>query len=263
MDVSKLNLSRDVLKRIKRSALFHAYIISGGTSEGRRALAMEIAKAAVCSEPGENPCGHCSDCYKAENNIHPDIAVIARLEDKKEIVVDQMREIKADSAIMPNEAEKKVYIIDEAETMNGTAQNTMLKLLEEPPAHAHFLLLTENVKMFLPTVRSRCIELSITPEKEERSSSDEAENLFSILEKGDKFGLLSFAFANERMERETLRQLAADVRRMAAEKMREDKNAENRPELMHIAEVFWKIQQYTDRNVSAGHAMSLLLSEFA
>ena len=88
MDISKMQLSRAVLARIRRGSLFHAYIISGRTKEERMTLARAIAKATVCAVPGENPCGQCENCYKAERNIHPDIMVITKLEDKKELPVE-------------------------------------------------------------------------------------------------------------------------------------------------------------------------------
>ncbi len=263
MDISKMQLSRAVLSRIRRGSLFHAYIISGRTKEERMTLARAIAKATVCAVPGENPCGQCENCYKAERNIHPDIMVITKLEDKKEIIIDQIRKAISDTAVMPNEADKKVYIIDEADGLNPPAQNAMLKILEEPPHHVQFILLAENARALLPTVRSRCTELNITPERGSFQAESETRRILEMLLRRDSMEILRFAFSTEKLEREQLSELATEICRFASEEMKKDENASERKELLHIAEVFLKIQRYTEANVSSGHAMSLLLAEFA
>ena len=74
-----------------------------------------------------------------------------------------MRQLRADAYIRPNEADRKIYILENAQTMNPSAQNAMLKLLEEGPAYAAFLLLTDNAAALLPTVRSRCELLPLSP----------------------------------------------------------------------------------------------------
>lgn len=85
---------------------------------------------------------------------------------KREIMVDQVQRKAADASILPNEAERKVYVIHEAELMNESAQNAALKLLEEPPAWVVFILCTVNSERLLPTVRSRCTEISSGGEKQ-------------------------------------------------------------------------------------------------
>ena len=81
----------------------------------------------------------------------------------KPISVDQVRALRTDAYIRPNEGERKVYLLERAEQMNPSAQNAMLKLLEEGPSYAAFLLLAENSAALLQTVRSRCEELVLTP----------------------------------------------------------------------------------------------------
>ena len=118
--------------------LSHAYIITARAEEGF-AKAMELAAAMLCEGDGEKrPCGVCRHCKKSLRGIHPDVMLITRpLDDKgkmkKEIQVEQIRSMVSTALIMPNEAEKKVYIIRDAGAMNATAQNALLKLLEEPP----------------------------------------------------------------------------------------------------------------------------------
>ena len=121
-----------------------------------------LAAALVCDRRGGAlPCLSCAGCRKAEGGIHPDIVRVG--DDGKDISVAQVRALRADAYIRPNEAERKVYILENAQTMNASAQNAMLKLLEEGPAYAAFLLLTDNAAALLPTVRSRCEHLPLSP----------------------------------------------------------------------------------------------------
>ena len=78
--------------------------------------------------------------------------------------MDQIREMIGQAQIMPNEAPGKAFIVHEAETMNPNAQNALLKLLEEPPRGVVLILSTATPAMLLPTVRSRCVELSLNAE---------------------------------------------------------------------------------------------------
>lgn len=141
--------------------LSHAYLLSGPAGCGKRTLAGLLSQALVCSGAGEVPCGACDHCRKAVAGVHPDILRVGS--DGKDITVSQVREVRSDAYIRPNEAGRKVYILENAQTMNGSAQNALLKLLEEGPAYAAFLLLSDNAGAMLPTVRSRCELLTLSP----------------------------------------------------------------------------------------------------
>ena len=155
-------LKRQLELETARRGLSHAYILSGPAGSGKRTLAGLLAAALVCDRRGGAlPCLSCAGCRKAEGGIHPDIVRVG--DDGKDISVAQVRALRADAYIRPNEAERKVYILENAQTMNASAQNAMLKLLEEGPAYAAFLLLTDNAAALLPTVRSRCEHLPLSP----------------------------------------------------------------------------------------------------
>ena len=139
--------------------LSHAYILAGPSGTGKRTLGGVLSSALVCSGRGEPPCGHCPDCRKAGAGVHPDVIRIGL--DGKDISVSQIRELRADAYVRPNEAARKVYVLENAQTMNGSAQNALLKLLEDGPAYAAFLLLTDNAGNMLATVRSRCVLLRL------------------------------------------------------------------------------------------------------
>lgn len=157
-------LGNDRLKENLRAALTqgrvsHFYLISGPEGSGKKTLAKLLAAALVCA--GENrPCGNCPACRKALGGNHPDVITVDDPE-KKTVPVELIRQARADIYVRPNEAERKVYILPRGQDMMEPSQNALLKVLEEPPAYGVFLLLTDNPERLLPTIRSRCTELSM------------------------------------------------------------------------------------------------------
>lgn len=199
------------LKEEKAERLSHAYIISSASAETAYARAIQTAAMALCSGEGTKPCGACKNCLKIQKSIHPDIINISRLRDdkgkeKKFITVDQVRELKLDALIAPNEAARKVYIIREAEKMNPEAQNAALKLLEEPPAGVIFILCTDNAGALLTTVRSRCEEISCNdrPVAFEQEILELTEKYLGAVSKNDQLALAEFCFASEGIKPQTM-----------------------------------------------------------
>ena len=147
----------------------HSYLITGGSGDSRAALARRLTAAYLCQGElppgGSPPCGKCPPCRKAAAGTHPDVAYTAPAPDKREIAVDQIRALRSDAYIRPNEGRRKVYVIDPADAMNPAAQNALLKVLEDGPAYAAFLLLADQPGMLLDTVRSRCELLALPPEE--------------------------------------------------------------------------------------------------
>ena len=168
MNLSALAGNRSLKAQLSQQeegrGLSHAYILSGPAGCGKHTLARILCGAMVCTAPAaDRPCGRCVPCKKVFGGIHPDVAVISGPGEGKPITVDQVRQLRADAYIRPNEGERKIYLLEHADEMNQSAQNAMLKLLEEGPAYAAFLLLAENSGGLLQTVRSRCEELALTP----------------------------------------------------------------------------------------------------
>lgn len=146
--------------------LSHAYLVTGGSGESRGALIQRLTAAYLC-EGGRPPCGVCRACRKAAANTHPDVFRAAPAPDRQEITVDQIRALRSDAYIRPNEGRRKVYIVAPADAMNPAAQNALLKVLEEGPGYAAFLLDAAQPGKLLDTVRSRCELLSLPPEEDE------------------------------------------------------------------------------------------------
>ena len=162
----------------------HAILLEGDDRAACESTSQAIAKMAVCT--GETPpCGDCRGCRMAENRSHPDIAVIAPEEKKKNIAVSQIRTLRQEAYVKPHMANHKVFIIAGADTMNDQSQNALLKVLEEPPGGVIFILITESKSALLETVISRCTPLALSPGGD-TSSSENAE----IREAAEKFLLL-------------------------------------------------------------------------
>lgn len=155
-------LKGQISAQYQARGLSHAYILTGPKGIGKHTLANLLSAAFVCSGGTDVPCGACLDCRKTAAGIHPDVITVSG-EQGRDLTVGQVRQMRTDAYIRPNEAARKVYLIEDAQSMNASAQNAMLKLLEEGPAYAAFLLLADNAGALLPTVRSRCETLQLTP----------------------------------------------------------------------------------------------------
>lgn len=178
--------------------LSHAYLLCGGGEASRRAYAKRMAAAYQCTG-GHPPCGACLACEKVEKGIHPDVYTLSPQEGKREIAAADARAMRMDVYIMPNEGKRKVFIIDPADALNPTAQNVLLKVLEDGPPYAAFLLLTAQPGRLLETVRSRCETLSLPPEEEAPDPGRErqGEELAALLLGGTEWELAQHLTALE------------------------------------------------------------------
>ncbi|MBQ8469834.1 MAG: hypothetical protein IJ547_04480 [Clostridia bacterium] len=152
-----------LLDLVAQGRLPHALVLESGTAEERLSLARELAAGLVCKGNGPRPCHTCDACRKAESGNHPDILTVGPENGRKTISVETVRTMRDSAYVLPNESDRKVYIIDPADTMQDYAQNALLKILEEPPSYANFLLLCTSKASLLPTVLSRTAVFSLTP----------------------------------------------------------------------------------------------------
>ena len=155
---------RAIGNMLQSGRLPHAILIGGEKGLGRHTLAQILAAGAVCT--GQTPpCGDCRECRLAGQGTHPDIAVIEP--DGAFIKVEQIRALRQAAFVLPNQAARRVFILDGADKMNDTAANALLKVLEEPPATAMFILLAERPSALLETILSRCVCFTLSaPEPE-------------------------------------------------------------------------------------------------
>jgi len=146
----KLSLQRAV----EQNHTNHAYIFTGPRAVGKFMVARAFAAALLCPQGG---CGTCNICRRVLEGKHPDVTVIKPA--GKNIPVDAIRAVRMDAFRRPAEADRKVYIIKNAERMWEEGASTLLKVLEEPPGDVVFVLVTDNSGAVLPTIRSRCQEI--------------------------------------------------------------------------------------------------------
>ena len=183
MSITAFDLNNPVEKNLAAmlaSGRFpHAVILEGGTASERLALAKKLAAALVCSAGRANaPCGICSHCKKAAADSHADIPFYTAEDKPRAFKVDLVRDIRSDAYIIPNEADKKVFILENAHTMGNEGQNAILKILEEPPSYVNFIMLCSSKSGFLPTVLSRATVFTIG----EAKNDDDAENRAAAVE---------------------------------------------------------------------------------
>ncbi len=154
----------------KLTQLFNAkeyrgsYIIYGDAYSGQKMLAKDLAKAIICTDNDHNkrPCNNCAACRAVDGLSHIDV-IYVDYENASSIGVEDIREKIQDTVmIKPIMSNEKVYIIFDAEKMTVQAQNSLLKILEEPPHFVHFILTTSNIEKLISTIRSRALQIATT-----------------------------------------------------------------------------------------------------
>ena len=150
-----------LLSEIASGKLSHAYLIEGGEGCGKTYFARFAAAAVLCTGD-KPPCGKCPSCVKALAGSHPDLFYFSP-DTKASMGVETVRDIKKSLFFMPNDGDRKVYIIDDAQKMTVQAQNALLKFIEEPPASVLFFIVADKKESLLPTVVSRTRIISLAP----------------------------------------------------------------------------------------------------
>lgn len=149
----------------------HAVILQGEDGCGKRTLAGLIARALVCRNRDRAPCGVCPSCVRALAGSHPDIRVIEGGGAAQSLTVDAVKTVAADAYRKPEEAEVSVYILFMGARPAEAAQNKLLKVIEEPPEGAVFLLVCRSAELLLPTIRSRAQCFTLLPPSLEEAAA--------------------------------------------------------------------------------------------
>jgi len=254
----------DLIEPRNANMLSHAYIASPP-------LVNTLAQAAVCSATGDTrPCLECIHCDKASRGIHPDINFVSKLKDKKEITIEQIRDLRKSVIVIPNDAAKSVYIIEDADTMNKSSQNALLQMLEEPPPHVMFILSTKKAAALLPTVRSRCAELTALPQQPNPDSleisemHELADEFFTSLESGN-YELVSFMFKLEKLDKDSMTKFIETAENQATARLRaaisgssDNDNGKKYKTLALTERILSRAGEMLELNVSTGHISGMI-----
>ena len=149
----------------------HALLLQGEPGVGKRTFARLLAQALVCRHRDRAPCGVCPACVRAKAGSHPDIRVVEGSGATRSLTVEQVREVSADAYRAPEEADVSVYILLMGARPLEPAQNKLLKLIEEPPAHGVFVLVCRSAGQLLPTIRSRVQSFLLQPPSQEEAAA--------------------------------------------------------------------------------------------
>ncbi|MBP7633048.1 hypothetical protein KBA41_02675 [Candidatus Ozemobacteraceae bacterium] len=147
-------------RSLARNRISQTYLFTGGPSVGKGRTAQAFSAALQCLESGgptedglPDACGGCLSCRRIAAGSHPDVTTVTL--QGNDIRVDQVRRLQELAVLQPNMGRWRIFIIDPADRLNEYSANSLLKILEEAPQRAVFMLLAENLERILPTVRSR------------------------------------------------------------------------------------------------------------
>jgi len=162
-DIVGQEMAIAILTRSLEQGASHAYLFAGPPGVGKSEAALAFAAGLACAEGG---CGACNTCRRVQKGLHPDVEIVAA--EGNQFLIEQIREVVYHSAYRPYEVDTraKVYIFIEADKFNAEhppPANAFLKTLEEPPAHVHFILVTDHPERLLPTIASRCQLVTFSP----------------------------------------------------------------------------------------------------
>jgi DNA polymerase-3 subunit gamma/tau len=150
---------RALSNALTQNRLHHAYLFTGTRGVGKTTIARIFAKSLNCATGiTATPCGECSACKEIDSGRFIDLI---ELDAASNTGIDNMREVLDNAQYLPTSARFKVYIIDEVHMLSRQAFNSMLKTLEEPPAHVKFILATTDPQKIPVTVLSRCLQFNL------------------------------------------------------------------------------------------------------
>jgi DNA polymerase III subunit delta' len=150
----------------RKGRLGHAYLFVGPVGVGKHTFARELGRALLCETKSGSleSCGECPGCMLTDAGTHPDLALVARPEDKVEFPIEVIRELIEHLALKPARGGRKVAIVDDADDLNAESANAFLKTLEEPPPGSVLILIGgPSPERQYSTIQSRCQIVSFRP----------------------------------------------------------------------------------------------------
>jgi DNA polymerase III delta' subunit len=182
-----------------RNRLASAYLLVGPEGVGKRMRAVELAKAVQCDVPLEGPCDQCPNCRRVIRGVHPDVHVLIPQGTAAMISIDDVRWILERVALRPFTGPRSMIIVDGAHRLTEEAANSLLKVLEEPPGQATFLLITSQPASCLPTILSRCRIVRFQPFRREADDTVQADRpIYIHLAAGQANAWVTWAVPKER-----------------------------------------------------------------
>ena len=270
---------------LETDTLPHALLLEGATQAVRRGAAVELGRALLCAAgkddetemfggaslfgeakqtPGETPCGQCAHCVKSAGGVHPDMRLIEGGASARSFHIDAIRALRQDAFVLPNEAEVKVYVLHNAQSMTAEAQNALLKLLEEPPDYVCLILTAPARKMLLQTVISRvaafrlgeAAEEALDPEREALLQQHAAAISQALLQAKSPYAMLE-ATAPLEGDRDLLRELLPCLRRALHAALVEDTSLA--PRVLALTDGLRELELALGRNAN----LNLLITRLA
>ncbi|UFU01503.1 DNA polymerase III subunit delta' (plasmid) [Radiobacillus kanasensis] len=157
-------VSKMLTNSIQKDRISHAYLFQGQKGTGKRDVSLLFCKSIFCkSKSGVDPCNQCKDCNRINTGNHPDVHWIEP--EGASIKTEQIELLQKEFSYTGLESNRKIYVVSHADKMTTNASNRLLKFLEEPSRQTTAMLLTENTQSILPTIRSRCQIMALTPLK--------------------------------------------------------------------------------------------------
>jgi len=154
-------VKRILSKALKQKKLSNSLLFAGPEGIGKKETALVVAKALNCLKKSSDACEECTHCRAINNGNFPDVMVLSPA--KEVLKIDQMRLLKDTAYLKPMTGHRRVFIVEEAEKMNDEASNSLLKVLEEPPAFSQIILITSNPYIIIQTIKSRCQLFMFSP----------------------------------------------------------------------------------------------------
>ena len=257
-----------------RDGLRHAYLLLGARQIGKTTVGKVFSQALFCTGEMAQPCGQCRSCRLVKHDNHPDLRLIQPV-DKNGVVdrlggtlrVEQATEIIHDVILRPMEGRYKIFLIQDLHTANVAFANKLLKTLEEPPAHAIFILTALERDRLLPTIVSRCQPIELRPVappviaaalQEGRKISETEADLLSRLARGRVgWAIQQLESGPEQASRQSQLEMlwklldAEPVERLTiAEKMAAATNSQQIFELLETWTIWWRdvflVQSHSD-----------------
>lgn len=157
------NIMNTLIENARRGLNANTYIFEGAKGLGKHEAARLFANALVCDDAELAPCGVCKSCVETRAGTHPDIVVVKKENDRATLGVKPIRAMITECLIKPFYLRHKVFIIDEGDLLTAEAQNAFLKIIEEPPEYAVFIIVCSDAELLLQTVRSRAVRIAFPP----------------------------------------------------------------------------------------------------